>query len=73
MGGSFGRRPAAELEATNGIPGLELVEPTQVGRAAELFARDGFVGECDRQLFRCGAQRTTRHFMAMRVVLPCES
>ena len=34
----------AELEATNGIPGLELVEPHQVERAAELFARDGFVG-----------------------------
>ncbi len=34
-----------ELEATNGIPGLELVEPHQVDRAAELFARDGFVGE----------------------------
>ena len=36
----------AELEATNGIPDLELVEPHQVERAAELFARDGFVGTC---------------------------
>ncbi|MGI9597501.1 MAG: phytanoyl-CoA dioxygenase family protein [Acidimicrobiales bacterium] len=31
------------LRADNGIPDLELVEPTEVGRAAELFHRDGFV------------------------------
>ncbi len=33
----------ARLEEQNGIPDLELVEPDQVDRAAELFHRDGFV------------------------------
>ncbi|MDX2378131.1 MAG: phytanoyl-CoA dioxygenase family protein [Acidimicrobiia bacterium] len=32
-----------QLEAHNGIPDLEVVEPHQVERAVELFYRDGFV------------------------------
>lgn len=47
----------AELEATNGIPGLELVEPHQVERAAELFARDGFVGEVKLREFLPASNR----------------
>lgn len=31
------------LEANNGIKGLEVLQPHQVGRAVELFRRDGFV------------------------------
>ncbi len=32
-----------QLRESNGIPDLELVDPTDVDRAAELFHRDGFV------------------------------
>ncbi|NNE97102.1 MAG: hypothetical protein HKN24_13840 [Acidimicrobiales bacterium] len=37
----------AHLKAHNGIPGLELVQPTDVERAVELFYRDGFVAVAD--------------------------
>ncbi len=35
------------LSERNGIPGLEVVEPRDVERAAELFHRDGFVAVAD--------------------------
>jgi hypothetical protein len=35
------------LRRRNGIPGLEVVSPDDVGRAAELFHRDGFVAVRD--------------------------
>lgn len=35
------------LRTQNGIPNLEIVTPDQVGRAAELFHRDGFVVVAD--------------------------
>ena len=35
------------LRERNGIPGLEVLSPDEVGRAAELFHRDGFVAVCD--------------------------
>lgn len=36
-----------QLRESNGIPDLELVDPTNVERAAELFHRDGFVAVRD--------------------------
>lgn len=37
----------AHLEANNGIKGLEVLQPSDVGRAVELFRRDGFVVVAD--------------------------
>ena len=37
----------ARLRERNGIPGLEVVAPDEVDRAAELFHRDGFVAVSD--------------------------
>jgi hypothetical protein len=50
------------LRQRNGIPGLEVVSPDDVGRAAELFHRDGFVAVRDalptEQLARLRAAAT---------------
>ena len=56
----------ASLAASNGIPNLETVDPSEVGRAASLFHRDGFVvvrdvlDDAQLALLRGGGEREMR-------------
>jgi len=59
------------LDANNGIKGLEIVSPSDVARATELFHRDGFVVVSDAltvdqlDFLRAGCLEEVREMMAM--------
>lgn len=59
------------LDANNGIKGLEVVSPSDVARATELFHRDGFVVVSDAltteqlEFLRAGCVEEVRAMMAM--------